>query len=221
MSFWARGFSRSSPATGAHVPVQVSRHVAVPCPSLISILSILEYEHGIFHLIGGCNALPLGMARVVMELGASIRLNEPVEEILFDGRRAVGARTATGEGRAEAVVMNADFGHAMTKIVPQRHRRKWTDATLARKRFSCSTFMLYLGIEGRCGELQHHNILVAKNYRQKFAEIRPPLLPRAVGITALIKPLGFGIHRVFLGLVETKGGVMVGADPGPLRVAGT
>ena len=64
------------------------------CPSLFSILSFLEYEHGIWHPIGGCNALTRGMARVAAELGATIRLNERVEEILFEGRRAVGARTA-------------------------------------------------------------------------------------------------------------------------------
>ena len=33
------------------------------CPSLFSILSFLEYEHGIWHPIGGCNALTRGMAR--------------------------------------------------------------------------------------------------------------------------------------------------------------
>jgi phytoene desaturase len=141
------------------------------CPSLFSILSFLEYEYGVWHPIGGCNALTRGMARVATELGATLRLNEPVEEILFDGRRAVGARTATGELRADAVVVNADFGHAMTKLVPARLRRKWTDANIARKRFSCSTFMLYLGIEGRCDQLQHHNIYVAQNYRQNLDEI--------------------------------------------------
>ncbi len=141
------------------------------CPSLFSILSFLEYEHGIFHPIGGCNALTHGMARVATELGATIRLNEPVQEILFDGRRAVGVRTATAEHRADAVVVNADFGHAMTHLVPQRYRRKWTDANIASKRFSCSTFMLYLGIEGHCDQLQHHNIYIAENYRQNLDEI--------------------------------------------------
>jgi phytoene desaturase len=141
------------------------------CPSLFSILSFLEYEHGIFHPIGGCNALTRGMARVAAELGANIRLNEPVQEIVFEGRRAVGARTAAGEVRADAVVVNADFGHAMTKLIPTRLRRRWTDTAIARKRFSCSTFMLYLGIEGRCDQLQHHNIYIAKNYRQNLDEI--------------------------------------------------
>lgn len=141
------------------------------CPSLFSILSFLEYEHGIWHPIGGCNALSQGMARVATELGATIRLNEPVEEILFDGRRATGVRTATGEVRADAVLVNADFGHAMTKLVPDRLRRRWTDATIASKRFSCSTFMLYLGVEGRCDQLQHHNIFVTENYRRNLDEI--------------------------------------------------
>jgi phytoene desaturase len=141
------------------------------CPSLFSILSFLEYEHGIWHPIGGCNALTRGMARVATELGATIRLNEPVAEILFEGRRAVGVRAASGELRADAVVVNADFGHAMTTLVPDRLRRRWTDATIARKRFSCSTFMLYLGIEGQYEQLMHHNIYVARNYRQNLDEI--------------------------------------------------
>jgi phytoene desaturase len=141
------------------------------CPSLFSILSFLEYEYGIWHPIGGCNALTRGMARIATELGATIRLNEPVDEILFEGRRAVGVRTSAGEVRADAVVVNADFGHAMTTLVPNRLRRRWTDATIASKRFSCSTFMLYLGIEGRCDQLAHHNIYVTRNYRQNLDEI--------------------------------------------------
>jgi phytoene desaturase len=141
------------------------------CPSLFSILSFLEYEHGIWHPIGGCNALTCGMARVAAELGATIRLDEAVQEVLFDGRRAVGVRTAIGEVRGDAVIVNADFGHAMTTLVPDRLRRRWTDATIAAKRFSCSTFMLYLGIEGRYDQLQHHNIYVTRDYRQNLDDI--------------------------------------------------
>ncbi|HOW64974.1 MAG TPA: phytoene desaturase family protein [Candidatus Paceibacterota bacterium] len=141
------------------------------CPSLFSILSFLEYECGIWHPIGGCNALTRAMARITAELGGRLLLNEPVEEILFEGRRAVGVRTRRAEHRADAVVVNADFGQALTTLVPNPLRRKWTDATIARKRFSCSTFMLYLGLEGRFDELEHHNIYVAANYRRNLDEI--------------------------------------------------
>lgn len=141
------------------------------CPSLFSILSFLEYEHGIWHPIGGCNALTRAMARVAGELGATICLSEPVKEILFEGRRTVGVRTAHRELRADAVVINADFGHAMTQLVPSHLRRRWTDDAIARKKFSCSTFMMYLGLEGACDGLAHHNIYMAKDYRRNLDEI--------------------------------------------------
>src|SRR5512139_2081502 len=141
------------------------------CPSLFSILSFLEYEHGIWHPTGGCNSITRNMARVAQELGVKIQLNTAVEEILFQGRRAVGVRTAQGEQRADAVVMNADFANGMSKLVPNGLRRRWNDAALAKKDYSCSTFMLYLGVEGRYDHLAHHNIYVAKDYRRNLDEI--------------------------------------------------
>lgn len=141
------------------------------CPSLFSILSFLEYEYGIWHPTGGCNCITQTMARVAGELGATIELNKGVEEILFTGRRATGVRTAQGELRADAVVVNADFANAMTRLVPNRLRRRWSDANIARKRFSCSTFMMYLGVEGRFGNIAHHNIYISRNYRRNLDEI--------------------------------------------------
>jgi len=141
------------------------------CPSLFSILSFLEYEHGIWHPAGGCNAITRNMARVAQELGVKIQLDTAVEEILFEGRRAVGVRTANGEHRADAVMLNADFASAITKLVPNGLRRRWSDANVAKKDFSCSTFMMYLGVEGRFDHLAHHNIYVAKDYRRNLDEI--------------------------------------------------
>ena len=141
------------------------------CPSLFSILSFLEYEHGVWHPTGGCSSITLNMARVAEELGVKIQLNTAVEEVLFTGRRARGVRTANGEMRADAVVVNADFANAMSKLVPNGLRRRWSDAQLAKKDYSCSTFMLYLGVEGEFPQLAHHNIYVAKDYRRNLDEI--------------------------------------------------
>lgn len=141
------------------------------CPSLFSILSFLEYEHGVFHPEGGCGALSKAMARVATELGVKIHLGEPVEEILFEGRRAVGARTNRGTYPADAMVINADFARAMERLVPDRLRRRWTDRKLKKKKFSCSTFMLYLGIRGRYDDLPHHSIHISADYERNLREI--------------------------------------------------
>jgi phytoene desaturase len=140
------------------------------CPSLFSILSFLEYEYGVFHPIGGCSALTAAMARVAQRLGVEIRLDEPVEEILFAGNRAIGVRTCKGMHRADAVVVNADFARAMERLVPDQLRRRWTNRKIASKKFSCSTFMMYLGIEGKF-DLPHHTIHIAEDYAKNLDEI--------------------------------------------------
>lgn len=140
------------------------------CPSLFSILSFLEYEYGVFHPIGGCAALTAAMARVAERLGVEICLSQPVEQILFDGRRAVGVRTAEGVLPADALIINADFARGMSRLVPDRLRRRWTDRKIARKKFSCSTFMMYLGVEGSF-DLPHHNIHIAADYARNLDEI--------------------------------------------------
>ena len=141
------------------------------CPSLFSILSFIEYEYGVFHPIGGCAAVTEAMARVAEDLGASISLEDEVEEILFDGRRAVGVRSRSGVHECDALVINADFARAMTRLVPDALRPRWSDRKIARKRFSCSTFMLYLGIEGRYDDLAHHTIYLAEDYVANLADI--------------------------------------------------
>ena len=141
------------------------------CPSLFSILSFLEYEHGVFHPVGGCGAVTKAMARVAEDLGAKVLLNEPVEEMIFKGRKCTAVRTANRTLTADAVVVNADFAQAMQRMVPDNIRRRWTDSRIEKKRFSCSTFMLYLGIEGRYDEVSHHTIYLAADYRQNLRDI--------------------------------------------------
>ncbi|MGA7158816.1 MAG: phytoene desaturase family protein [Acidobacteriaceae bacterium] len=146
------------------------------CPSLFSILSFLEYEHGVFHPTGGCGAVTQAMARIAKEMGVEVLTEEPVEEILIDreegGRgKARGVRTAKRRLLADAVVVNADFAEAMRRLVPNKYRRKWSDKKIASKAYSCSTFMMYLGIEGRYDHVAHHTIYLAENYRQNLRDI--------------------------------------------------
>lgn len=147
------------------------------CPSLFTILAFMEYEYGVWHPRGGCGAVMDAMARVAVEEGADIRLDEPVEKIIFDGRQARGVRTRSGERRFDALVINADFAHTMAALVPNHLRPAWSDERIARKKFSCSTFMLYLGIEGRLDGLAHHTIYLSKDYRRNVQEIESGLAP--------------------------------------------
>jgi phytoene desaturase len=59
----------------------------------------------------------------------------------------------------------------MKRLVPDSLRSRWTDASIGRKRFSCSTFMLYLGIEGRYDTVAHHTVYIPRDYRKNLDDI--------------------------------------------------
>ncbi len=93
-------------------------------------------------------------------------------------RRGGGGVGAAGvDQAADAVVVNADFGHAMKALVPDALRRRWTDKRIAGKKYSCSTFMLYLGIEGTLPDLAHHTIYLARDYQANLDQIEAGLVP--------------------------------------------
>ncbi len=141
------------------------------CPSLFSILSGLEYQFGVYHPMGGCSAVSEAMARVAERLGVKIHLDEPVEGLTFQGKRVTGVTTKSGHHPSDALFINADFARAMTRLVPDSMRRRWADRQLENKKFSCSTFMLYLGIDGRYDDLPHHTIVMSKDYEQNLDDI--------------------------------------------------
>ncbi|MGQ9562545.1 MAG: phytoene desaturase family protein [Thermogutta sp.] len=141
------------------------------CPSMFSILSYLEYAYGIFHPIGGCNAVTSKLADLAQEFGAKICLNQEVQEIRFNGRRPIALKTQDDEFPCDILVINADFARAMERLVPNSLRRRWSDERLACKKYSCSTFMLYLGIEGQIDNLIHHNIYIPAHYRKYLVDV--------------------------------------------------
>jgi phytoene desaturase len=187
------------------------------CPSLFSILSFLEYEHGVFHPVGGCGAVTQAMARIAEGMGVKIQRNTGVREMLFEGRKAVGVRTDSEPILADAVVVNADFAQAMQRLVPNHLRRKWTNERIEKKQFSCSTFMMYLGIEGRYDNVAHHTIYLSKDYRQNLRDIEQDhkltsndpsfYVQNAVVTDATLAPEGMSTLYVLVPVTHEDGGV--------------
>ena len=141
------------------------------CPSLFTMLAFLEYEYGIFHPIGGLGSVSERMASIAKDLGVTFRMNEAVESVIMDGKTIKGVRTGNGEFFADKVVMNADFANGMTQLFPDKVRKKWNNKKLEGKQYSCSTYMLYLGIDKTYEHLPHHQIYASANYEQNLEDI--------------------------------------------------
>ena len=142
------------------------------CPAMFTILPYVEYATGILHVRGGLNQISQAMAKVVGEEGGTIHLDTSVRRIMVDGRRITGVEIDNGEKvEADAVFLNADFGHAMGNLFEPGVLRKYKQKRLDRLKISCSTFMLYLGVSRRYDSLPHHSILFANDYRRNITEV--------------------------------------------------
>ena len=146
------------------------------CPATFSIISYVEHSGGVHHPIGGLNAICDAMAKVVEEEGGRIHLSTPVEQVIVEGGAARGLLLEGGERvRSDAVVINADFGHAMTRLVDPSLLKKWKPSRLSKAGPSCSILMLYLGIDKRY-DLPHHSIYFADDYKRNVQEISDDLI---------------------------------------------
>ena len=140
------------------------------CPGLFSILSYLEYKYGIYHIQGGLCKISHALAKVVEEEKGIIRLNTTVKEVVFKNKKKTkGVILQNGEYlEADDIVMNADYGHAMVNLMGQNNK---STHQIQKKKFSCSTFMIYLGLNKLYDTEPHHHILFSQNYQKNVTEI--------------------------------------------------
>ncbi len=142
------------------------------CPGPFTILSYVEHKYGIYHPIGGVHKITEAMAKVASENGTNIVLNKKVKEIIVEDGKAAGVLFEDGtEDRADEIIMNADFAYAMKNLIKNENRKKWKDKKIEKSEYSCSTFMIYLGMNKKYEDLDHHNIFFSGDYKQNIKDI--------------------------------------------------
>ena len=141
------------------------------CPSLFTMLAFLEYEYGIFHPLGGLGTVSARMGEIAKDMGVDFRMEEEVTEVIMDNKTIKGVVTKNGPFLADKVIMNADFAQGMTSLFPDKIRKKWSNKKIDSKKYSCSTFMLYLGVNKKFDHLPHHQIYASENYVGNLEDI--------------------------------------------------
>ena len=141
------------------------------CPGAFTIIPYIEHSFGIYHVTGGLSRISEEMARIAQSLGATITLSTPVERISVKTRTATGVVLKNGEKvEADAVVINADFAQAMTTLFDPGLLHKYTPKKVSRMKYSCSTFMIYIGLDILYDE-PHHNIIIAEDYKTNIEDV--------------------------------------------------
>ncbi len=130
-------------------------------PWVYGVLTYMEYGEGIWYPKGGIIEICNVISRLSQQKGVEIQTNSPVCKIegsavvLEDGRRLT----------ADAIICNADLPYAeqaLTRQPPRNH---------AKRRYSCSAFMIYADLDQEVPSILHHNVFFGKNFKGNLDQI--------------------------------------------------
>ncbi|EMF0508597.1 phytoene desaturase [Enterococcus hirae] len=141
-------------------------------PSLYTIIPMIELFYGVYFIEGGMYTLATSLARLFEELGGKIVYETSVDEILIDNKIAKGIRIGKEQVMADAIVCGADFPYAMKELIPdERKRGKYTNKKIAKFEYSCSCFLMYLGLDKKYPEEHLHSIYFAEDFKQNVDDL--------------------------------------------------
>lgn len=133
---------------------------------------LIELFYGVYFIEGGMYTLATSLAKLFVELGGKIEYGTPVDELIIENKVAKGVRIGNEQVTADAIVCGADFPYAMQELIPdERKRGKYTNKKIENMEYSCSCFLMYLGLDKRYPEEQLHSIYFADDFKQNVEDL--------------------------------------------------
>jgi phytoene desaturase len=130
-------------------------------PAFYSVISYTDHVQKIAHAMGGMYRIPLALEKLARKFGARINYKCPVEDISRNGN-GLCVRHGAAKSSADCVVVNADYAYSQTELL----KRSIPDF-----RYSCSTYLVYLGIKKKLDALAHHNLFFSADLDRNLNQI--------------------------------------------------
>lgn len=148
-------------------------------PNIYTLIPVVSQLYGLWHLKGGMYSFINALSKLIYEFGGTILTGTTIEEILFSKNKAIGVKTSKGIENADIFVCNADFPYAMKNLVKNEYYKDdYTDKKLTKMKYSCSTFIIYLGLKKRYPQLSVHNIYLGENFEENIESAFIGILPK-------------------------------------------
>ncbi|MCS7136759.1 MAG: phytoene desaturase family protein, partial [Candidatus Caldarchaeum sp.] len=142
-------------------------------PAFYAILNYVKMVQGVYYPERGFRQVAETLYNIAKSLNVEFLLGHEVEKIeVVDGR----ARRVLFDGsslEADAVVVNADYAYAETRLLDPRYRT-YTPEYWSKRMFTPSALIAYLGLDGKVDSLVNHNVFLEKDWGENFYQIFDP-----------------------------------------------
>jgi phytoene desaturase len=140
-------------------------------PAFYSIISYADQVQKIFHPMGGMYQVPKALETMARNFGTRFHYNQEIKQIKNSDGKIV-LKSADAEMDFGQVAVNADYCYAQSQLLNRK---------IPGYKYSCSVFLIYLGLKKKIHGLAHHNLFFSsglkKNLQEIFQDQTTPLDP--------------------------------------------
>lgn len=139
-------------------------------PSIYTLVPVISQLYGLWHLKGGMYAYVKALEKAIYNLGGVIETNFSVDEIIISDDKAIGIKSIKNEVVfGDIIISNADFPYTMDMLIKNdTHKGKYKTSKLVDLKYTCSTFILYLGLKKKYPQLSVHNLYLNIEFKKNI-----------------------------------------------------
>jgi len=173
-------------------------------PAFYSIITYTDHVQKIFHPMGGMYQIPLALEKMAKKFGANFHYNSEIKRI-ESRKNSIALKLESSEAEFDRVVVNADYPYAQEELLGRR---------IPDYQYSCSVYLLYLGLKRKIENLAHHNLFFSGDLKKNLAEIfqektapsDPSFYVHVPTVTdPLLAPQGKSIFYILVPVANLKG----------------
>lgn len=134
--------------------------------NVYSLIPAISQNYGFSYIKGGLYSYIAALEKVIDDLGGEIKKNLSVDEIVIEGGKASGVKVGEVVYKSDFVICNVDYPYAIKNLINEgKEDLAYNKKNIDKKEYSCSVFMIYLGLNKVFNDLNLHNIYINKNFQ--------------------------------------------------------
>lgn len=120
--------------------------------------------------MGGIHQIVNSLIQLNKKYQVQIVYNSPAEKLKFKDDRIISVVSKDREFPADIVVNNADYHFFETRLLPKKFQ-SYPENYWKSKIIAPSAFIIYLGLNKKIKNLNHHNLYLQNNWQEHFDQI--------------------------------------------------
>lgn len=137
--------------------------------NIYTLIPTISHLYGLWYIEGGLYEYIKALEKLFVDLGGKIITNCEVEKILIQNNEIKGVKAKNEVISCNLVICNADYPYAINNLLDDEFsKNKYSKKNLTNIDYSCSVFILYLGLDKVYNNLRVHNIYISKDFRSSI-----------------------------------------------------